>query len=178
MGCGPFRERSFPRGTKPLCGPPGELLGKQSRSSKAKRHHTTCKEYQDQECHHCTHVVLKTVITEASNYHFCPIVTCFLRKNWLRSFPRGRKPLCRPPTGLLGKPSCSSKGERHHTTFKEYQDQECQHCKHVVHTTLIPEASKCQFCPNFCCSFQKNGVRSFPRGTKPLCPHHGELWGK
>ena len=107
---------------------PGELLDKQTCSSKAERHNTKCKEFQDHYCHHFRDVVLTTLISQASNCHSCPFFTGFLQTtNGLRSFPLGTKPLCRPHGEWLGKQTRSSKAERHRTTCKKYQHQQCHH---------------------------------------------------
>ena len=110
-------------------------------SSKAERHRTTCKEFQDQRCHHFTNIVLTalipeatpticqelqdqhchhirpvartTIIPQASNCHFCRIFTCLLWQNGLRSLLLGTKPLSRRSGLLLGKQTCSSKAETH-----------------------------------------------------------------
>ena len=147
-------------------------------SSKVGRHHTTCKECQSQRCHHCRHVVLITLIPEAWNYHFCPNFTCSLQKNGLQSFLLRTKPLCRPRCELLGKQTCSSKAQGHLTTWKEIQDQRCDHFGDVVLTTLMSPSSNCHFYPIFTCFLRKNGLWSFPLGRDPFCCPPGELPGK
>ena len=163
MSCGPCSWA-----LNPFCRPPCELPGKQTCSLKAERHRTTCQHLQFQQCHEFRHVVLTTSISQASNYHFCPVFTCLLWKNGLRSFPLGTKPLCCPPGALLGKQTCSSKAERHCSTCKEFQDQQSHRLRPVVVTTLIPQGSNCHFCPIFTW-YRKHALRSFPLGTKPLC---------
>ena len=74
--------RSFPRGTKALCCRPGELMDKQTCSSKAERHRTTCKELQHQRCHPFGDVVVTTLMSQASNYHFDPF-SIFSSEIWV-----------------------------------------------------------------------------------------------
>ena len=139
---------SFPLGREQLCCATNELLGKQTRSSKAKRHHRPCKELQDQQCHHFRIVVPTTSIAQASNCDFCPIFTCLLRKYGLWSFALGREPWCCSPSELLGKQTCSLRAERHRTTCKGFQHQQCQHFRDAVLTTLI-SGPKLSFLPHF-----------------------------
>ena len=172
MGCGPFRW------AEPLYRPPGKLFGKQTCSSKAGRHRTTCKEFQHQRCPHWRHVVLTTLLLEAINCRFCPVFTCDLRKYGLWYFLQAPEPWCPAPGELLGKQACSSKAERHCTTCEGFQGKKCHHFRHVVRTTLMRRAPNCHFCPDFTCFLRENALQSFPLGRVPLCCRRGELLGK
>ena len=157
---------------------PVEWLGKQTCPSKAERHRTTCKKVQDQHCHNFRHVVLTTIIPQASNCYFCPIFMCLLWKNGLRFLLLGTKPFTSPSGLLLGKQTCSSRTEAHPKTCQELQNQQRHHFRDNVLTTLIPGASICHFCPIFICFLRKYRLRSIPLGTKPWCGPPSELLGK